>query len=314
LIQGRVIRLVKVRDKKETGNRQVKGAEKVNRVRGAKPGDRPSFEKKKVNTGEANFVKPQKAVPKDITEDIPRLEGRNPVIEALKSGRTIEKLYVAKGAREGSIRQIIAMARDKGIVVNEVDRLKLDSMSETRSHQGVIAVVSSYAYVEIDDILANAKEKGEQPFIIILDEIYDPNNLGSVLRTANACGVHGVIISKRRAVGLTPAVAKASAGAVEYMKVSKVTNITQAIKYLKDNGVWIVGADMDGEKVYFEADFTGPVALVIGSEGEGLGKLVKDNCDFVVRIPMKGEISSLNAAVAGAVLMYDAVRQRILKK
>lgn len=306
--------MVKIRDKKETGSKYAKGVDKVNRERGPKPKDRPSFEKKKANAGNANFIKPDKAVPKDITEDIPRLEGRNPILEALKSGRTIEKLYIAKGTREGSLRQIIAMARDKGIIINEVDKVKLDSMSETRSHQGVIAVVSPYAYVEIDDILAYAKEKGEQPFIIILDEIYDPNNLGSVLRTANACGAHGVIISKRRAVGLTPAVAKASAGAVEYMKVSKVTNITQAVKYLKENGIWVVGADMDGEKVYFESDLSGPIALVIGSEGEGLGKLVKDNCDFIVRIPMRGEISSLNAAVAGAVLMYDTVRQRILKK
>lgn len=251
---------------------------------------------------------------KDITADIPKLEGRNPVIEALKSGRTIEKIYTAKGMREGSIKQIIAMAREKGIVVNEVERIKLDSMSETRSHQGVIAIVSPYSYVEVDDILKYARSRDEQPFIIIMDEIYDPNNLGSVLRTANACGVHGVVISKRRAVGLTPAVAKSSAGAVEYVKVSKVTNITQTIRYLKDQGIWVTGADMDGERMYFETDLTGPVAIVIGSEGEGMGKLIKENCDFVVKLPMKGEISSLNAAVAGAVLMYETVRQRILKR
>lgn len=256
---------------------------------------------------------PREIPQRDITEDIPKLEGRNPILEALKSGRTIEKMYIAKGVREGSLIQIISMAKDKGIVIHEVDREKLDAMSETRSHQGVIAIVSPYKYVEVDEILDDARRKGEPPFIILLDEIYDPNNLGSILRTANACGAHGVIISKRRAVGLTPAVAKSSAGAIEYVKVSKVTNIVNTIKYLKEQGVWIAGADMDGRKMYFEADLTGPIALVIGSEGQGIGKLVKENCDFIIRLPMMGEISSLNAGVAGAVAMYEIVRQRILK-
>lgn len=246
-------------------------------------------------------------------EDILRLEGRNPVIEALKSGRTIEKILVAKGSQEGSIKQIMAMAREKGIVINEVDRVRLDNMSETRSHQGVIAIVSPYKYYEVDDILEYAQEKGEQPFLVVLDEIYDPHNLGSVLRTADACGVHGVIISKRRAVGLTPTVAKSSAGAVEYVRVAKATNISQTLKYLKERGLWVVGADMDGEKAYFEQDLTGPIALVIGSEGEGIGKLIKENCDFLVKLPMKGRISSLNAGVAGAVMMYEILRQRELK-
>jgi 23S rRNA (guanosine2251-2'-O)-methyltransferase len=246
-------------------------------------------------------------------EDILRLEGRNPVVEALRSGRTIEKILIAKGSQEGPIKWIKAMAKDKGIVVNEVERVRLDNMSETQSHQGVIAIVSPYKYVEVDDILAYAQEKGEQPFIVVLDEIYDPHNLGSILRTAEACGVHGVIISKRRAVGLTPTVAKASAGAIEYVKVAKVTNISQTLKYLKDKGIWVAGADMDGEKSYFEEDMTGPIALVIGSEGSGIGKLVKENCDFLVKLPMKGKISSLNASVAGAVMMYEILRQRILK-
>lgn len=245
--------------------------------------------------------------------DIPRLEGRNPVIEALKAGRTIEKLYVAKGTYEGSIKQIISMAREKGIVINEVERSRLDAMSETGSHQGVIAVVSPYSYVEVDDILAIAQGKGEAPFIIVLDEIYDPHNLGSILRTANAVGAHGVVISKRRAVGLTPTVAKASAGAIEYMKVAKVTNISQTLKALKDRGLWVIGADMDGDRAYYEPDLTGPAALVIGNEGEGISKLVKDNCDIIVKLPMKGEISSLNAGVAGGIIMYEILKQRILK-
>lgn len=274
--------------------------------------------------GERKYVRAFSASPKagrgvmenqDIAsgEDILRLEGRNPVIEALKSGRTIEKILVAKGSQEGSIKQIMAMAREKGIVINEVDRVRLDNMSETRSHQGVIAIVSPYKYYEVDDILEYAQEKGEQPFLVVLDEIYDPHNLGSVLRTADACGVHGVIISKRRAVGLTPTVAKSSAGAVEYVRVAKATNISQTLKYLKERGLWVVGADMDGEKAYFEQDLTGPIALVIGSEGEGIGKLIKENCDFLVKLPMKGRISSLNAGVAGAVMMYEILRQRELK-
>lgn len=246
-------------------------------------------------------------------EDIPRLEGRNPVIEALKAGRTIEKLYIAKGTYEGSIKQVISMAREKGIVINEVERATLDAMSETGSHQGVIAVVSPYSYVEVDDILGIAEKRGEPPFVIILDEIYDPHNLGSILRTANAVGAHGVIISKRRAVGLTPTVAKASAGAIEYTKVAKVTNIVQTIKSLKDRGIWIIGADMDGDRSYYEADLTGPIALIVGNEGEGIGKLVKENCDIIVKLPMKGEISSLNAGVAGGIIMYEILRQRTLK-
>lgn len=246
-------------------------------------------------------------------EDIPRVEGRNPVIEALKSGRTVERIFVAKGLQEGSIRQIISMARERHIVISEVERARLDAMSETKSHQGVIAIVSPYSYVEVDEILEYAREKNEHPFIVILDEVSDPHNLGSILRTAEACGVHGVIISKRRAVGLTPTVAKASAGAIEYMNVAKVANISQTIKNLKENGLWVVGADMDGEKMYFEADLKGPIAIVIGSEGEGIGKLVKESCDFIVKLPMMGRISSLNASVAGGIIMYEAVRQRIMQ-
>ncbi len=246
--------------------------------------------------------------PKEIRED--RLEGRNPVIEVLKSDRTIEKVFIASGQKEGSILKIIAMAKDRGIIVQEVDRVKLDSMSQTGNHQGVIAYVSEYKYFEVDDILGIASSKGEKPFIIILDEITDPHNLGSIIRSAEVSGAHGVIISKRRSVGVTPTVAKSSSGAVEHMAVAKVTNIAQTIEYLKKQGVWIVGADMDGDKLYYESDLKGPIAIVIGSEGEGMGQLIKEKCDFLVKIPMKGRISSLNASVAGGLIMFEVLRQR----
>ncbi|MGE4284227.1 MAG: 23S rRNA (guanosine(2251)-2'-O)-methyltransferase RlmB [Clostridia bacterium] len=239
-----------------------------------------------------------------------KLEGRNPVMEALKSGREINKIFVQKGEREGSIIRIIAMAKEKKIIIQEVERQKLDNLSSTHAHQGVIAFVSMHSYVEVEDIMANAAGKGEHPFIIIVDEINDPHNLGSILRTANAAGAHGVIIPKRRAVGLTAAVAKTSAGAIEYVLVARVTNIGQTIDRLKEQGVWIVGADMSGDKNFYEADLKGPIGLVVGNEGEGIGRLVKEKCDFLVKIPMKGEIASLNASVAGAVLMYEVVKQR----
>ena len=246
-------------------------------------------------------------------DNINLIEGRNSVIEALKSGREIEKIFVQKGAGEGSIRQIVAMAREKKILIKEVDKAKLDGLSSTRNHQGVIASAALYKYYEVDDILNAAKEKGEDPFIVILDEITDNNNLGSVLRTADGAGVHGVIIPKRRAVGLTPVVAKISAGAIEYVPVAKVTNLNQTMEYLKKKGLWIVGAEMGGP-TYHTKDLTGPMALVIGSEGEGLGRLIKENCDFLVSIPMKGKISSLNAAVSAAIILFEVQKQRAAKK
>lgn len=239
-----------------------------------------------------------------------RLEGRNPILEALKAGRTFNKILVAKGEREGSIKQIIAMAREKGIVIQEVDRRNLDAISLTKSHQGIIAYVSVKEYVEVDDIINAARSKEEHPFIIILDEIADANNFGSILRTADAVGVHGVIIPKRRAVGLTPTVAKASAGAIEYVPVARVSNLSQTIEYLKKENIWIVGTDQTAEKDFYNSDLKGPIALVIGSEGEGMGRLIREKCDFVVNIPMKGSISSLNAAVAGAVVMFEIMKQR----
>lgn len=238
------------------------------------------------------------------------LEGRNPVLEALKAGRTINKILIAKGEREGSIKQIAAVAKEMGITIQEVDRRNLDSVSLTKSHQGVIAYVSVKEYVEVDDIIKVSENSGKPPFILILDEINDAHNLGSILRTADAVGVHGVIIPKRRAVGLTSVVAKASAGAIEYVPVARVTNIAQTIDYLKKNNIWVIGTDQTGEKEFYKSDLKGPVALVIGSEGEGMGRLVREKCDFVVRIPMMGNISSLNASVAAAVMMYEILKQR----
>lgn len=247
---------------------------------------------------------------KDVDEGIDKLEGRNSVLEAIRSDRTINKILIAKGDKEGSIKQIIALAREKGIVVQETDRASLDKISTTHAHQGVIAFVAAKDYVEIEDILEIAKSKGEDPFLILLDGITDPQNLGSILRTADAVGAHGVVIPKRRSIGLTATVSKASAGAIEYVPVARVTNMAQTIKYLKEQNLWIVGTDQSGEKSFYEIDLKGPIALVIGSEGEGMGKLVSEKCDFIVNLPMKGQISSLNAAVAGAIVMYEILKQR----
>lgn len=235
--------------------------------------------------------------------------GRNPVIELLRSGRTVEKIFVAKGSMEGSISVIMSMAREKGIVVSEVDRKKLDSLAGGSSHQGVAAQVTPYNYFSVDDMLREAADKGEDPFLIILDEIEDPHNLGSIIRSANVCGAHGVIIPKRRSATMTPIVVKTSAGAVEYTKVAKVTNITQTIKELKEKGLWIIGTDMDGEYCY-NSNLKGPIAIVIGNEGKGISRLVKENCDLIVKIPVLGQIDSLNASVAAGIIMYEIVRQR----
>jgi 23S rRNA (guanosine2251-2'-O)-methyltransferase len=245
----------------------------------------------------------------EIKETEGKLEGRNPVLEALKAGREIDKIFIQKGA-SGSIAKIIGIARDNNIIVQEVERQKLDSISETGAHQGVIAFAALSNYVEVEDILKIARDKGEPPFIIIADNIEDPHNLGSIIRSANAAGAHGVIIPKRHSVGLSASVAKASAGAIEYTPVAKVSNIAMTIDTLKKEGLWIAGADMSGEKEYYNIDLKGSIALVIGNEGEGIGRLIKEKCDFLVRIPMMGAIGSLNAAVAGALIMYEIVRQR----
>lgn len=244
------------------------------------------------------------------TEELPEglLIGRNPVMEALKSGRGITKLMVLRDA-EGSVKKILGMAHDKNIPVQTVDRAVLDRAAYGGPHQGVVAHVSDYEYSEVSDILELAAERNEQPFIIILDGIEDPHNLGAIIRTADAAGAHGVIIPKRRAAAVTATVEKAAAGAASYMHVARVTNISQTIEDLKKEGVWIAAVDMDGD-IYTKADLSGPIALVTGSEGSGISRLVKEKCDFCVSIPMKGGVNSLNASNAAAILMYEAVRQR----
>ncbi len=238
-----------------------------------------------------------------------KIIGRNPVMEAIKSGREIDKIIVKKGEIEGSLLPLIKKAKNAGIPVIEADRQKLDSLSEGGNHQGVIAYAAMHSYVDVKDILENAKSKGHAPFIIILDKITDPHNFGSILRTANCAGADGVIIPKRSSVGLSEVVAKTSAGALEYIPVAKVTNIAQTIEALKKEGLWVAGAEAGGEVMY-KTDLKGAIALVIGSEGEGISRLVKEKCDFLVEIPMFGDVNSLNASVAAAVLMYEIVRQR----
>ncbi|MBD8989429.1 MAG: 23S rRNA (guanosine(2251)-2'-O)-methyltransferase RlmB [Clostridiales bacterium] len=240
-----------------------------------------------------------------------QLEGRNAITEALKSGRTIDKVFVAQGDTDKSLQRLAAQAKEAGAVVVPVDRRKLDAMSTTRAHQGIIALAAAHEYVTIDDILEEAAARNEAPLIVICDELSDPHNLGAILRSAECAGAHGVIIPKRRSVGLTATVAKASAGAVEYMKVARVTNISNAISELKEKGVWIYGTAAEGSIPMYQADLTGPAAIVIGNEGDGISPLVRKNCDVMVNIPMRGRISSLNASAAASILLYEAVRQRV---
>lgn len=237
------------------------------------------------------------------------IEGRNAVIEALRAGRTIDKLFVLDGCQDGPILTIKREASKKGALIKYVTKERLDQLSETGKHQGVIAYAAAYTYAEVDDILKKARDKGEQPFIFLLDNIEDPHNLGAIIRTANLAGAHGVIIPKNRAVGLTATVAKASAGAINYTPVAKVTNLGQTIEELKKEGLWFVCADMGGTRMY-DLDLNGPIGLVIGNEGSGVGRLVKEKCDFAAAIPMHGDIDSLNASVAAGVLAYEIVRQR----
>lgn len=238
------------------------------------------------------------------------IEGRNAVIEAFRSGKTIDKIFVQDGCQDGQIRTIVREAKKHDTIINFVSRERLDSMSETKKHQGVVAYAAAYEYAEVEDILNAAEEKGEEPFIFILDGIEDPHNLGAIIRTANLAGAHGVIIPKRRAAGLTAAVARTSAGAVNYTPVAKVTNIAQTIDELKKSGMWFVCADMAGELMY-SLNLKGSIGLVIGSEGDGVSRLVREKCDFTAAIPMKGSIDSLNASVAAGVLAYEIVRQRM---
>ena len=246
-----------------------------------------------------------------LPEDL--VAGRNAVMELLKGSRSINRLMIANGASEGSVREIIAVAKQRGINVQFYDRSKLDAMAPGIRHQGVLAQVPPVQYAELEDILAVAEQRNEPPFIVLLDELEDPHNLGAILRTADAAGVHGVLIPKHRSCPLSATVAKTSAGAVEHVPVARVGNLVQTIKKLKEQGVWVAAADMDG-KDYYDTDLTGPLLLIIGSEGQGVGRLVKEQCDFVVRIPMVGKINSLNASVAGSILMYEAMKQRRVKK
>ena len=238
------------------------------------------------------------------------LEGRNALTEALAAGRAIDKVYLAEGNTDRALARLAAMAKQAGAVVVETDRRKLDQLSATGAHQGVIAVVAAHDYSSVDDIFARAAEKGEPPLIVLCDELSDPHNLGAIIRTAECAGAHGVIIPKRRSVGLTAVVGKASAGALEYMPVARVSNLVNTIKELKERGVWVCGTAADGDTSLYRADLKGPTAIVIGSEGDGMSRLVAESCDYKVSIPMRGSISSLNASAAAAILLYEAVRQR----
>ena len=250
--------------------------------------------------------------PAPVAEEVEgQLEGRNALTEALRSGRTIDKVFIAAGETDRGLQRLAAMAKEAGAVVVPVDRRKLDAMSVTHSHQGVITLAAAHEYATVEDILQEAAERGEAPLIVICDELTDPHNLGAIMRSAECAGAHGVIIPKRRSVGLTAVVAKASAGAVEYMKVARVTNISATIAQLKENGVWVFGTAAEGSIPMYKADLTGPAAIVIGNEGEGMSQLVRKNCDVMVHIPMKGRISSLNASAAASILLYEAVRQRL---
>ena len=239
-----------------------------------------------------------------------QIEGRNSVLELLDSGKDINKIYVQIGEKHGSINKIIAKAKEKRIVIVQTEKSKLDKMSQTKNHQGVIAIVPPFEYSSVDDILEEARKRNEKPFILILDGIEDPHNLGSIIRTAETAGVHGIIIPKRRAASVNSTVNKTSAGAVQYMKIARINNINETIKYLKENDVWICGTDMNTNVYYYEEDYKIPVAIVIGSEGFGMSRLVKENCDFLVKIPMKGKITSLNASVSSGIIMYEVVKQR----
>ena len=239
-----------------------------------------------------------------------QIEGRNSVLELLESDRDINKILIAKGEKHGSINKIIALAKERKIVIAEVERQKLNAISQTGNHQGVIAIVPPYNYVDVEDILNEAKEKDEDPFIIILDGIEDPHNLGSIIRTAETAGVHGVIIPKRRSASVNATVSKTSAGAVEHVKIARVNNLNETIKYLKENDVWICGTDGEAKDYYYTQNLKGALAIIIGSEGFGMSRLVKENCDFLVKIPMKGKVTSLNASVAAGIIIYESVKQR----
>jgi len=300
---------------KPTGNRTNNKFKKPSSARKMEKKG-PSFDEKRGGRTKKEIRKSSEVLDDDFNpsnesfEREDRIEGRNPVFEAIKSGRPINKLYVEKGTQDQFLLRIIAMVREKNIPIQYLERHKLDSMSQTRVHQGVILEVAAQEYVEVDDILAKAEERGEPPFIVVLDGITDTNNLGSIIRSAECAGAHGIIIPKRRSATLNATVAKVSAGALEYMPVARVGNLVQTLRSLKNQGLWIIGSDMDGKNNYYETNLKGPCALIVGSEGEGMSRLVKNECDLIVRIPMKGNINSLNAGVAAALIMFEISKQR----
>ena len=242
-----------------------------------------------------------------------QVEGRNSVLELLQSGKDINKIFITRGERHGSINKIIAIAKERKVMVVEKDKKQMNQMAQNENYQGVIAIVPPFEYCEIEDILEEAKNRNEAPFVLILDGIEDPHNLGSIIRTAETAGVHGIIIPKRRAASVNSTVNKVSAGAVEHMKIARVTNITDSINKLKENGLWICGTAIDTDKYYYNQDLTGPIGIVIGNEGEGMSEKVKKNCDFLVKIPMKGKVTSLNASVSAGIIIYEAVEQKMKK-
>ena len=247
---------------------------------------------------------------KNIDEYTDQVEGRNAVIALLESGKDINKIYISSGEKHGSINKIIAMAKERKVLVTEINKSKLNQMARESSNQGVIAIVPPFEYSDVDEILEDAKSKNEDPFIIILDGIEDPHNLGAIIRTAETAGAHGVIIPKRRAASVNSTVSKVSAGAVEHIKIARVNNLTETIKELKDHGIWIYGTDIEATDYYYNQDLTGPIAIIIGSEGFGMSRLVKENCDFLLKIPMKGKTTSLNAAVSSGIVIYEVVKQK----
>ena len=240
-----------------------------------------------------------------------QIEGRNAVLELLESGKDINKIFVEKGEKHGSINKILAKAKERKVIIVEKDKKQMKEMAQVENHQGVIAIVPPFEYCEIEDILEEAKNRNEEPFILILDGIEDPHNLGAIIRTAETAGVHGIVIPKRRAASVNSTVNKVSAGATEHMKIARVNNITETIKFLKKNDVWICGTDMNTKQYYYQENYKIPIAIVIGSEGFGISRLVKENCDFMVKIPMKGKITSLNASVSAGIIIYEAVKQRM---
>lgn len=276
-------------------------------------GDKRKFEKSNVDRKQANRrpVERRQEEQKEEKRFDDQVEGRNSVLELLESGKDINKIFVTRGDRHGSINKILAIAKERKIIIVEKDKKQMDEMAQEENYQGVIAIVPPFEYVEIEDIINTAKERNEDPFVLILDGIEDPHNLGSIIRTAETAGVHGIIIPKRRAASVNSTVNKTSAGAVEHMKIARVTNISDAIEELKQLGLWICGTDIDTNKYYYNQDLTGPLGIVIGNEGKGIGDKVKKNCDFLVKIPMKGKVTSLNAAVSTGIIVYESVKQRI---